>query len=284
MPKEPQHLEEKRSKVPKVRHDPAVKEYDPGRQPPLVALQNQVGNAAVQRLIAQASTRGNDGPTELDEETATRIQRARGGGRPLDDGLQTKMGDAMGQDFGDVRVHTSHEADALNQDLDARAFTTGHDLFFREGAYAPNTSSGQELIAHELTHVVQQRTGAVQSSGRMAVNAPGDRFEREADTVAKQVANGGGAPEVQRQTEEEDEVLTKRAPQRQAEEEDEVLTKRAVQRQEEEDEVLTKRALQRQEEEEEVLTKRELQRQEEEEEPPEMTEKVAPEEELEEGP
>ena len=51
----------------------------------------------------------------------------------------------MGYDFSDVHVHTSPEADALNRDLSAQAFTTGNDIYFREGAYDPNSSSGQEL-------------------------------------------------------------------------------------------------------------------------------------------
>jgi hypothetical protein len=112
------------------------------------------------------------------------------------------MGDSFGQDFSGVRVHSSPEADDLNHQLSAKAFTTGQDIFFREGAYAPGSSGGQELIAHELTHVVQQSTGAVSSGGAgMTVNPPGDSFEHEADHVASTL----GAAGVQRQAEEEEE-------------------------------------------------------------------------------
>lgn len=183
-----------------------------------VVLQNHLGNAAIQRLLAQ---RSGDGAFDLDDATASRINQSRGGGQSLDTSIQKKMGESMGADFSGVRVHTGGESHQLNEQLNAKAFTTGQDLFFRDGAYSPQSSSGQELIAHELTHVVQQGSGAVPSSGKMAVNAPGDRFEQEADSVAKTVTSAASAPPVQRQTPEEDELQTKRL-QRQDLEEDEV--------------------------------------------------------------
>lgn len=182
---------------------------------PLTALQNQIGNQAVQRLLAQ---RSSEGAGEVDDETAGRINRARGGGQALDEPVQSRMSQTMGHDFSGVRVHTSAESDALNQQLQAKAFTTGQDVFFREGAYQPHSSSGQELIAHELTHVVQQSSGAVGGGGRMTVNAPGDTFEQEADSVAKTVTASGASVSVQRQTEEEEEEPI----QMQAEEEEKV--------------------------------------------------------------
>jgi len=63
---------------------------------------------------------------------------------------------AFGADFSGVRVHTDPEADALNQQISAKAFIAGPDMFFREGEYSPGSDTGRELIAHELTHVVQQ--------------------------------------------------------------------------------------------------------------------------------
>jgi len=101
---------------------------------------------------------GGEVSTGLESE----INRARGGGQPLVPELQVKMGEAMESDFSGVRVHTDEPADALNQSVGARAFTTGQDLFFKRGEYQPGSRGGQELIAHELTHVVQQNGGAVQ--------------------------------------------------------------------------------------------------------------------------
>ena len=103
---------------------------------------------------------GGDASTELE----TSIQSARGGGQPLAADLQRSMGQAMGADFSGVKVHTDSQSDQLNQSIQAKAFTTGQDVFFRQGAYEPSSRGGQELIAHELTHVVQQNGGAVQRS------------------------------------------------------------------------------------------------------------------------
>lgn len=201
----------------------------------LAGLQQLVGNQAVQRLLVQRSA---PGPAALDDETADRINRERSGGEPLDGAVQDQIGATMGHDFGGVQVHTSPEADDLNRQLSAKAFTTGQDIFFREGAYQPHTSGGQELIAHELTHVVQQGAGRVQGGGRMTVNQPGDAFEHEADAVAKTVTGPG--TQVQRQAAEEEEEVQTQA----AEEEEEVQ----MQAEEEEEEVQTQEA----DEEEEV--------------------------------
>jgi hypothetical protein len=151
-------------------------------------------------LITQ---RSGDGPTDLDDDTTERINNQRGGGQALDGNVQTQMSNAMGQDFSDVNVHTSAESNELNQQLGAKAFTTGKDIFFREGAYQPHSGEGQELIAHELTHVVQQGSGKVSGGGQMKVNEPGDVHEQEADSVAKAVTGATAAAPVQRQEEEE---------------------------------------------------------------------------------
>ena len=100
---------------------------------------------------------GGEATNDLD----TAINSARGGGQPLEAGLQRSMGQAMGADFSGVKVHTDAKSDQLNQSIQAKAFTTGQDVFFRQGAYDPGSRGGQELIAHELTHVVQQNGGAV---------------------------------------------------------------------------------------------------------------------------
>ncbi|PYT02432.1 MAG: hypothetical protein DMF65_06585 [Acidobacteria bacterium] len=84
------------------------------------------------------------------------VRGATGSGRPLDARIRARAGRALGADFGGVSVHTDARADSLNWSLRARAFTTGRDIFFRQGEYAPETRGGRELIAHELTHVVQQ--------------------------------------------------------------------------------------------------------------------------------
>jgi hypothetical protein len=182
-------------------------------------FQQQVGNRAVQRLLAQ---RSGDGPFDLDDETADRINRERGDGQALDSSIQTKMNAATGQDFSNVKVHTGPESHALNESLSAKAFTTGHDIFFREGAYDPGSSSGQELLAHELTHVVQQSSGRVGGGGgRMTVNAPGDAYEQEADSVARAVTSTTSASSLQRQEASDEEAQTQSLQRQEMEEEDE---------------------------------------------------------------
>jgi hypothetical protein len=96
-------------------------------------------------------------PATVSEELEGRIKAERGGGHPLTETVREPMERAFEADFSGVRVHTDAEADTLNQQLSARAFTTGQDVFFRENEYSPGSDSGRELIAHELTHVVQQR-------------------------------------------------------------------------------------------------------------------------------
>jgi Domain of unknown function (DUF4157)/Calpain family cysteine protease len=91
------------------------------------------------------------------QDLETAINRARGGGQPLEAGLQRKMGQVMGADFSGVRVHTGNQADQLNRSIQAKAFTTGQDVFFRQGEYNSESSAGQKVLAHELTHVIQQQ-------------------------------------------------------------------------------------------------------------------------------
>lgn len=192
----------------------------------LASLQQRIGNQAVQRLVQ----RSGEGPAELDEETVGRINRERSGGGPLNSGMSDQMGAAMGRDYSGVRAHTSPESDDLNRQLGAKAFTTGQDIFFREGAYDPHSSDGQELIAHELTHVAQQSSGAVGGSGgKLTVNAPGDAFEQEADAVSKAITRTGPASEVQPRDEAEDGIQMQPA-----EEEGEELQMQPMEEEEEE--------------------------------------------------
>ena len=82
--------------------------------------------------------------------------RGTSGGQKLDTGIQAKMESGTGHSFDNVRVHTDSKADALSSSLGARAFTTGTDIFFKQGQYNPGSDEGQKLIAHEATHVIQQ--------------------------------------------------------------------------------------------------------------------------------
>ncbi|WP_218081724.1 eCIS core domain-containing protein [Anthocerotibacter panamensis] len=100
------------------------------------------------------------GATAAPLEVEDSIQQAKGGGQALPDLVRQPMEQAFGTSFEDVRIHTDSEAHTLNQSLQAKAFTTGQDIFFRQGEFNPGSTGGQELLAHELTHVVQQTGGA----------------------------------------------------------------------------------------------------------------------------
>lgn len=111
----------------------------------------------VQRAVVPPSLqRAGQSGSEVSQDFERDVQSARGSGRPLEAGLQEQMGQAMGADFSRVQVHTDTQAHQLNRAIQAKAFTTGNDIFFARGNYNPSNRSGQELIAHELTHVVQQ--------------------------------------------------------------------------------------------------------------------------------
>ena len=127
-------------------------------------VQRQEDEELQMKPLQRQSTAGySEGEVSTDVEQT--IQSARGSGQPLSDTIRTPMESAFGADFSSVSVHTNSQSDALNQSLQARAFTTGQDIFFRQGEYNPSSSSGQELLAHELTHVVQQNGASIKRQG-----------------------------------------------------------------------------------------------------------------------
>ena len=160
----------------------------------ILSLQQTHGNQFVQRLLDNAVQRqapvGLEGG-EVDSGLQGQIERARGGGQTLDSRVGSQIGQVLGSDLSGVRIHTDSSADTLNRSLNAKAFTHGSDIFFSRGAYNPRSSSGKELLAHELTHVVQQGGGkASRTQTKLTVGPAGDPYEREADRVAKQVVKG----------------------------------------------------------------------------------------------
>src|SRR5262245_21695214 len=197
----------------------------------LLQLQRQYGNRYVQRVVTLARATVGEGDVMPDVERA--IEGSRGGGQSLDSGVQTQMGQALNADFSGVRVHTDAGADGLNQSLSAKAFTTGRDIYFRQGEDNPGSYSGRSLLAHELTHVVQQNPDKIQTKSddegsqsgctcgssaaggpqmKLTVSQPGDQYEQEADRIANAVmqqeqhgsAGSSQAQSINRQMPEED--------------------------------------------------------------------------------
>lgn len=110
-------------------------------------------------------------PADATDPTEQRIASRRGTGQPLPEAVRADMASRFGHDFMAVRVHTDEAAAALCRDVQAHAFTVGADIFFAAGAFAPETRQGKELLAHELTHVVQNLTANETTLRRVAATS-----------------------------------------------------------------------------------------------------------------
>jgi hypothetical protein len=141
----------------------------------------------------------------------------------------------FGHDFGDVRVHTDGVAHESARSVNAQAYTVGSDIVFQRDRFDPDSDSGRHVLAHELTHVVQQRSGPVEGTetdGGVRVSDPSDRFEREAAETADRLMSGpaetaapaAGAGGVQRCADHDETAQTyvQREAEEEAPEEDEV--------------------------------------------------------------
>lgn len=112
----------------------------------------------------------------------------RSPGQPIDMATLSCMESRFGYDFSQVRVHTDNKASESARELNAKAYTIGQDVAFRQGAYAPGTGVGRKLIAHELTHVVQQQNTSGLKYRNTCEN--NDSHEREAQQVAERITSG----------------------------------------------------------------------------------------------
>lgn len=114
-----------------------------------------------EELQAKATIRraGTDEGFEASASLENRLGSQKGGGSPLPDDVRSFMEPRFGTDFSSVKVHSGSDAVQMNREVQAQAFTLGQDIYMGEGKYNPGSSDGKRLLAHELTHVVQQ-TGA----------------------------------------------------------------------------------------------------------------------------
>jgi hypothetical protein len=147
----------------------------------LLTLQRTIGNRATSHLVAsyRADAGGDLGGLG---------GRSGGAGRPLDPATRAFMEARFGEELGAVRVHADPRSARSAERLGALAYTVGRDIYFAAGQYRPTTAAGRHLLAHELTHVVQQ-SGA--GNGNAAALSPGHQpAEREADRTADAVSGG----------------------------------------------------------------------------------------------
>jgi hypothetical protein len=167
-------------------------------------------------MLGQQRAIGNVGVAGVMEEERSPVLdvMGSGGGAPLDKETRTDMESRLGHDFGDVRVHTDSKAHDSARAVNAHAYTVGSNIVFQRDKYDPSSADGRTMLAHELTHVVQQRNGPVDGTptgGGIQVSDPSDRFEREAVSNAERamsapapVAASPSGPAVQRQEDEEE--------------------------------------------------------------------------------
>ncbi|MFF6832981.1 DUF4157 domain-containing protein [Streptomyces sp. NPDC012438] len=163
----------------------------------LLALQRGAGNAAVVQMLrrsghpwAREEHRHGAGCGHREAGGPAAVQRSavhdvlRGSGRPLDEATRTDMEARLGADFSDVRIHDDGAARASAAEIGARAYTSGSHVVIGNGGGDAHT------LAHELTHVVQQRRGPVAGTddgGGLRISDPSDRYEREAEANATRV-------------------------------------------------------------------------------------------------
>ena len=207
----------------------------------LMKLQRQVGNAGTASM--------------MEEERSPVHDVVSSPGEALDRDVRADMESRLGHDFSDVRVHRDSAADESAQAVSAKAYTVGSHVAFQTGAYDPGSDSGRHVLAHELTHVVQQRSGPVDGTsapGGIRVSDPSDRFERQASEVADRAFSSSPVPVgastasgVQRQETPEEEEVQSYVQRQETPEEEEVQS--YVQRQETPEEEEVQSYVQRQE-------------------------------------
>ncbi|MEV5050469.1 DUF4157 domain-containing protein [Arthrobacter sp. LAR12-1-1.1] len=156
----------------------------------LLALQRAVGNSGVRGLAEE------EGSPVLDVVSS-------GAGQPLEEPVRADMEGRLGHNFSDVRVHTGEAAHNSAASVNAHAYTVGSNIVFQRDNYDPGSDAGRTMIAHELTHVVQQRSGPVDGTATgtgVRVSDPSDRFEREAAATAERAMSAPvpAAPAAQR--------------------------------------------------------------------------------------
>lgn len=161
----------------------------------------------LQRKCACGGTPGADGECEHCRQKRLALQRSileqstaqapalvrsalNSDGQPLDKDTRAFMESRFGHDFSQVRIHTNSNSTASARSVNARAYTVGQDIIFGSGHYHPQTTVGKKLLAHELTHVVQQKNNAGAIQRALLVGPVDDPYEREADRVADQVVAG----------------------------------------------------------------------------------------------
>jgi hypothetical protein len=149
-----------------------------------------VGNLAIQRLARQATERPIHATNSSETSTVLPVIHdvLRSQGQPLDSDTRVFMEPRFGHDFSRVRVYTDERAAESAQAVNALAYTVGQDVVFGTGQYKPETSAGRYLLAHELTHTIQQSMADQSSSLQLSPSQSEDQLEQQAKSIARAVA------------------------------------------------------------------------------------------------
>jgi hypothetical protein len=139
-------------------------------------------------FIQRKETSGSG--TVVSEAFGNQIASSRGNGDTMDKPVKNFMETRLGTDFSDVRIHTDHQAVAFSSALNAQAFTMGNDVYFNSGKYSPESSEEKHLLAHELTHVVQQQDPVI-SKKSFIQRIPHDRIH---DPILDDFSRETGVP------------------------------------------------------------------------------------------
>ena len=151
-----EQLSKKEMDISAIQRKPIFESNDDGQEQ---------GNAPVQRKCSSCGAAMNKKEVRMKSEGATpavptnlssQLSSQKGKGNPLPETTKDNMESSFGNSFDNVRIHTDSPSVEMNQSIGAQAFTHGQDVYFNEGKYQPETGEGHHLLAHELTHVVQQ--------------------------------------------------------------------------------------------------------------------------------
>ncbi len=189
-----QAMEEERDEsVQKAEEEEPAQAYSLQRQEeeePVQAMEEKkeepVQKAEEKEEPAQAKTANGSVPT-ASSSVESGLKSNKGNGSPLPDGTRSTMEAGFGVDFGGVRVHTDSQAVNMSQELGAQAFTHGNDIYFNEGKYNPGTAEGKVLLAHELTHTVQQGASVQRKEVTTPPAAQPVQMEEEDVDLAKEL-------------------------------------------------------------------------------------------------
>jgi Domain of unknown function (DUF4157)/HNH/ENDO VII superfamily nuclease with conserved GHE residues len=156
----------------------------------------RAGNSALQLKCADCTAEAgesvqrketSDGPTTAPEGLGSQLGSSKGGGSPLPENSRTQMEGSFGADFSNVRIHTDSRAEQMSQSVQAQAFTHGSDIYFNKGKFDTAGRSGQRLLAHELTHTVQQSGGA-KLKPETESTSPKNTIQRDATTASASIS------------------------------------------------------------------------------------------------